>query len=1329
MTPHPRATVSWQSIVIVGLIVAAGIALAGFIVERIRFGADQAAALERVTRDVQREIERRAGELARVVARILGEPGLAGVLDDRDRGRRALFDRLRRAAADDASGDLAVTIYSADGQVLAWSGRPSTLPAERIAGPPAVFAAPGPLGLRLVHVAPVVLERSGAAARRVGTVAAERVLSPAAGVGTPTPDYRLAASLVPVRLSPGFARGVAREAEAAILIRSPSGEPLVEARVARSALDAARADWRRRVAGLVGLALIAVLLLLGAPLAEWRNRQRTWRGHAAGTLALAVLLVAARGLAWMALPRLGLEESGLGAQPDGGPFLRLLLRSPADWLAHALLAAGLVGLSAGVVQRLRMHWHARRLRLSSPGRWALALAAQAAGGLLAAFLIAGATLAGQLASDRASIDVLHLSVHPFETARLALLLGLLVSYAAAVWAAVLAGVAVQAPFVGPRPGRATRWALLAGQLVAGAALLAGVAAPDGLPLGPMLLTFVAAAVSALAWRPAVAWFRHGSAAQRLVALTLALVLPSLLLYPSLVHLAERSRRRLVAERFAVETVQQPELLQRRLAEARDQIDAIPSLADLVAGTQPAGSRPQTDTAFALWTRTVLATWRLTSSIEIYGPDGRLTSRFAFNLPEYQAQRPTWQGKTCTWNVYGEAAPFGADERRMLHAERGVCGPDGRPVGAVVIHVMLDYASLSFITSSSPYAQLVRAGGGPIREGVAGGDVSLAIYGWGRTPIFTTSGRAWPLDDDLFARIYRTREGFWTTLAAAGARSHVYIANDRNGIYALGYPVLGAFDHAVHLAEIVTLAALGVVLGLLVASGLQRLGWHEPWTGRALLREIRSSFSRKLFLAFVAATIVPVFVLAIVIRTYVAARLRADIEAEAARTAAVAQRVIEETLSLQVDGEISPAVLDDDALVWISRVINQDVNVFDGPQLVATSERDLFASGQLPTRVPDAVYRAIVLDRLPSYVGEDQIGGVRYLQAAAPVSLGDERAILTVPFALRQREIEREIDDLDRGVQLAALAFILLGAGVGYWMAERISDPVQRLTRAARRIAAGDLDARVFVRSADELRRLVDAFNRMAFELQRQRAQLERTQRLEAWAEMARQVAHDIKNPLTPIQLAAEHLERVHRDRGEPLSPVLQSCVGTILAQVRLLRQIAAEFSSFATTPEPRPVPTRLDELVEEVVQAYATGLGGRVAVTRSVDPDLPALALDRTLIGRALTNVIENALHAMPAGGRLDVSVHRTGASVTIAVRDTGVGMDEEAMARIFEPYFSTRATGTGLGLTIARRNVELHGGRIVVESRKGAGTTVQLILPIDAAAAADGARETPKES
>jgi nitrogen fixation/metabolism regulation signal transduction histidine kinase len=321
-------------------------------------------------------------------------------------------------------------------------------------------------------------------------------------------------------------------------------------------------------------------------------------------------------------------------------------------------------------------------------------------------------------------------------------------------------------------------------------------------------------------------------------------------------------------------------------------------------------------------------------------------------------------------------------------------------------------------------------------------------------------------------------------------------------------------------------------------------------------------------------------------------------------------------------------------------------------------------------------------------------------------------LLTVPLALRQREIEREIDDLDRGLHLAALFFVLLGAAIGLSMAERIADPVRRLTRATGRIARGDFDARIAVKSVDELRRLVDAFNSMAEELKSQRAQLERTHRLEAWAEMARQVAHEIKNPLTPIQLSAEHLQRVHADRGEPLGPVLESCVTAILGQVRLLRRISSEFSSFASSPTARPARVELPELVAGVINPYRTGLQGRIAIRNHVPDVLPPVHVDRTLVARALANIVENALHAMPGEGTLTIEAAVDPDAVRLTVTDTGAGMDEDALGRVFEPYFSTKTTGTGLGLPIARRNIELNGGTVDVTSTKGVGTTVHVRLP-----------------
>jgi two-component system nitrogen regulation sensor histidine kinase NtrY len=196
---------------------------------------------------------------------------------------------------------------------------------------------------------------------------------------------------------------------------------------------------------------------------------------------------------------------------------------------------------------------------------------------------------------------------------------------------------------------------------------------------------------------------------------------------------------------------------------------------------------------------------------------------------------------------------------------------------------------------------------------------------------------------------------------------------------------------------------------------------------------------------------------------------------------------------------------------------------------------------------------------------------------------------------------------------------------------------------------------------------------------------------------------------------------VNLDRGRPLSPVLDDCVTTILRQVTLLRQISAEFSSFASSPTPRPEPTSVPSLIDEVVEPYRTGLANRIVIDVQAPPDLPLATIDRTLFARTLTNVIENALHAMPGTGKLTVTSRKSHvasresqvASLVVEISDTGVGMDQDALTKIFEPYFSTKATGTGLGLTIAKRNVELLGGTINVTSERGAGTTVTIALPL----------------
>jgi signal transduction histidine kinase len=174
-------------------------------------------------------------------------------------------------------------------------------------------------------------------------------------------------------------------------------------------------------------------------------------------------------------------------------------------------------------------------------------------------------------------------------------------------------------------------------------------------------------------------------------------------------------------------------------------------------------------------------------------------------------------------------------------------------------------------------------------------------------------------------------------------------------------------------------------------------------------------------------------------------------------------------------------------------------------------------------------------------------------------------------------------------------------------------------------------------------------------------------------------------------------------------------VDTILTQVKLLRQIASEFSSYASSPTAKPSLVDVPELLHEIVDPYRTGLAERIRVELDIPERLPPVHVDRTLISRSLTNIVENALHAMPGSGTLAVVARAEDHRVRIRVSDTGVGMDPDALERAFEPYFSTKATGTGLGLPIAKRNVELTGGTIAISSERDRGTTVELTLPVAA--------------
>ena len=1302
-------------ILLVGTIGALLVTAAGWLFERAALGATDEDARERVEIDVRQMFDVAARRL-RDISEAVADPALvrAAAAEETTAARRLFVLAGAAIAADEGTVDAALTVFAVDGTPLAWAGRPSELHPQQLAGGESWFLSRLVLGPRLVYVRPLLQGSTP-----IGIIAAERaILSPerlsatASGLRGGTVPITVPTRVANVSIQlPGEPAPTGSDART-FTVPSPAGRPLLTATVDAADLQIPRDRLRRATWSLSLMVFAAALVLLAGPLLDWRNRVRQPRDYAVATLLTAGLIVLARIIARAASPADWSEAPVFSGAEYAGTLFRPLLTSPFDFLLTAATAAGLVALLLFTVEAWRLRgWRDRRPVSGGPRRAAYLAVQLAAGAGLATVLVAHEVLLRNTITN-STLDLLHLSLQQWDTALVTLQIGLIVAHATALGLGVAILRAALARWSVCRRDWQLRVMTIAAWLLP---LIAWRLSEERTTSHHLPLLVAAAAAILLATRVArlTARYRHGSQAFRLTLLTVGIVVPAAAFYPTIFQLAWQAKSQLVQTAYATQALSQRDNVLQALETSLAQISEIGELVDLLR--RPAEpDETMSDRAFQVWQLTALANYPVTSSIELFGPDRALVSRFAFNLPEDPAARnPQSEETSCEWAIFEEVNPFFAEERRILHAGRQLCGPGGASLGSIVVHAMLtDYENLPFIASTSPYVELLRGPDPQQREGFAGRDVEYAVYGWSRTPLFASGDTAWPMTDAVFARVIESREPFWEEMRRGSTAFDVYILNNRGGIYALGFPVVSALDHLVHLAELTVLGALTYLL-LLAGNAVFGMLGRRGTTAPALLREVRASFYRKLFIAFVAAVFLPVVLLAVVTRVYIADRMRTNIEEEAIRTASAAGRVVQDLVGPR---SADPAVdIDDNLMVWVSRLVDQDVNMFSEGRLVATSERNLFASGFLPTRTPAEVHHALELRREAATVIRERVGSLNpYLVAGTRLF---EQGILTVPLTARQQEIEEEIETLDRRVLLAALFFIFGGSLLGYWFAERISDPVNRLTRATRRIARGDLDARIAATSSDELRRLVEDFNSMARDLQRQRSELERTNRLEAWAEMARQVAHEIKNPLTPIQLNAEHLRRVHADRGQPLGPVLQQCVDTILSQVKLLRQIASEFSSFAASPTARLSAVDIPELLHEIVDPYRTGLAERIQFDVDVPEQLPPVRIDRTLIARSLTNIVENALHAMPGPGTLSVTARAEDHHVRIRVSDTGVGMDADALARAFEPYFSTKATGTGLGLPIAKRNVELSGGTIGVASERDRGTTVELRLPLADAA------------
>ena len=1072
---------------------------------------------------------------------------------------------------------------------------------------------------------------------------------------------------------------VAREA---VLRDAADGDALAVVRVTAPTLAQVQASLIATYRRIVSLLAVLAVIAAGATAPRPAPRVRAL-----------LAAVAARGiLVLLGPPWPGPDSVLLSPDAYASALLGPLLRSPLD----LLLTTATVALAAALL----LSWSVRR-----PPRRPFPLTAVAAGA--AAYVVVAFAFA--LVADtvaNCALDVEAIPLIPRSPAHLVVQVSLVLVLAAALMV-VSALFAIVAP---PASRRGLGDVLVA---VGVAALLAWRWRPPALGLVPIACALALLAVGAVLGTSRERlrrWLAARPLEARAALTVLAFSALTLDLYPALVALEARNARLQVERNYAPAVLRQASWRQYVLRETERQIDAMNVLEEAPPGPAPPGVE---ELAFAAWSHTDVAAFGLSSAVEIQGPAGAVISRFALNLPPLPGP-PRALPATDDWEESTELTTFGSTEHMVRRARRRLAY-HGQVHGGIQVDVGDDFWNLRFLRSNDPYSVLFRA---PAQGAVRDRPVHLVAYdALSREIVFSSANRPPVIDPAaVLARLGGDSVGLWTRLEVDGLAHYAYVFAGDRAVYALAFPTPTAGRFAADMLEAVsalTLVALGVLLLVaLVRTALRRPRLSLP----SITREVNHRFSLRLFVAFISVAVVALVVLQVVVRNFVSDRLRREAAADALDRAAFAKKIVDDYAYYKRPETEGQKPVTDEALVWVASIIRNDLDLFERGRLLASSKRELYSSGLLAPRVSGPVYRLLVLEAQPSVLRTERIGDFSYDVVSVPAHLdAAEPGILSIPLALRQREVESALEDLDRTMRLASVVFLVLAAVVARSMARRISGPISDLTAATLRVAEGDLDTRVETTSQDELRRLVEAFNKMARDLDRQRRDLEKSNRLAAWAEMTRQVAHEVKNPLTPIQLSAEHLRRVWHDRSEDFAATLETCTQTILRQVRILRGMVTEFSAFARPPAPELESHDLAPILAAVVEPYESALPPAVELSLDITPGVPRVRADRRLLERGIVNLLENALQAVGEKGWIRVGLRSDGGRrVVIEVRDSGPGVNPEIRDRIFEPFFSTKTSGSGLGLALVKKIAEDHGGGVALESGGREGTRAVLWLPAE---------------
>ncbi|NNK81025.1 MAG: HAMP domain-containing histidine kinase, partial [Flavobacteriales bacterium] len=400
----------------------------------------------------------------------------------------------------------------------------------------------------------------------------------------------------------------------------------------------------------------------------------------------------------------------------------------------------------------------------------------------------------------------------------------------------------------------------------------------------------------------------------------------------------------------------------------------------------------------------------------------------------------------------------------------------------------------------------------------------------------------------------------------------------------------------------------------------------------------------------------------------------------------------------------------------AKVFFTDINLYslDG-KLIASSRPQVFNRGLLSQQMNPEAFQALSFKTESRFIHEERIGGLQYLSAYVPFMDSNKKvlAYLNLPYFAKQTELEDELSRFLVTVINVLVLLFVLSILVAVLISNWITRPLQLLKDNLAAIRLDRTNKPIDYEGSDEIASLVREYNSKVEELQHNAELLAKSERESAWREMAKQVAHEIKNPLTPMKLSIQYLQKSRLDEGEDWESRFKRSTDMLIEQIDTLSSIATAFSDFAQMPKAQNELFELGTLVEQVVDLFSEEPDVSLYLNNELS-SLDKVLADKDQMTRLLTNLIKNALQSIPDDqeGRIDVEVVSKGHQYILEVRDNGSGIPSDMHDKIFVPNFTTKSTGTGLGLAMSKNIVEQAGGRIWFTSKEGKGTSFYVSLP-----------------